>query len=121
MITLEWVDKIREAYNTCMPPSKALYELYEYGAGEEERINKDIEALSIPMQEKLGGLDVYNLPKEGDFIEVIQDVYITLDGHTYKVFKEGELQILQANLGGTWWGTGDSDYALQEKDFRVIE
>jgi hypothetical protein len=119
MITLDSVDKIREAYNNCVPPSQALYDLYQYGAGEEERIMKDY--LQDTEPENCFGYEIYNLPKEGDFIEVIQDVYITIDGHTYRIFKEGELQILQANLGGTWWGTGDSDYALQEKDFRVIK
>ena len=43
MITLPWVDKIREAYNLCVPPNKALYDLYKYGEAEELRIEKDLE------------------------------------------------------------------------------
>jgi hypothetical protein len=34
---------MREAYNLCVPPNKALYDLYMYGEAEELRIEKDLE------------------------------------------------------------------------------
>jgi hypothetical protein len=79
MINLPWVDKIREAYNLCVPPNKALYDLYMYGEAEELRIEKDleqeIEQAYWDMEREFEELDNLDLEPQ-DFIDDMEPIRV---------------------------------------------